>query len=265
MVKNQTVLITGGSKGIGFALAKIFYANNYNLVLVSKSEANLKNARNNLLASSQIKSKPTIYTIPIDLSKQNSAYKLYQQIHIQHLKIDILINNFGLGGSGKLYQTNLDEELDIINANITTPTILTRLFIKDMVSQKFGKILNVASTAAFQPGPGMSVFYASKAYLLSFSEALCEEYKKTPIQISVLCPGPTKTSYYYDNTNKSISFNFNWMDPDKVAAFAFNKLFDTKPIIIPGILNQIQYHAVNFIPRKLLLPIFRSLIHKRNS
>jgi short-subunit dehydrogenase len=188
---NKTALITGASTGIGFEFAKLFAADGYNLVLIARDEQKLREIAGSLPSKFNISVK--IY--PKDLSVTGDIEKLVRQIREDVGTIEVLVNNAGFGLSGAFVDTDLARELEMIQLNVVSLVIFTKLWAKEMVQRKGGKILNVASTAAFQPGPLMAIYYATKAFVLSFSEALAEELKERGVTITALCPGPTATQF----------------------------------------------------------------------
>jgi uncharacterized protein len=179
-----TALITGASSGIGLELAKVFAANKINLVLVARSESKL-----NELANEVKQQGVTVNVLAKDLSSYNTAKEIFDWCGQQNIQIDYLVNNAGVGDFGFFHESEWKKQEQIINLNITALTYLTHLFLPDMVKRKNGKVLNVASTAAFQPGPTMSVYYATKAFVLHFSEAIANELEKTGVTVTALCPG----------------------------------------------------------------------------
>ncbi len=174
---NETVLITGASGGIGYELAKQFAMNKYNLLLVARSKDKLEKLKDELEKKYMVK----VNVIVKDLAKKNAATELFNQIQKENTNIDILVNNAGVGAYGKFYNIDWQRQEEMIQLNITALTELTRLFLPGMIERKNGKILNVASTAGFQPGPLMAVYYASKAFVLSFTEAIANELSGTNI------------------------------------------------------------------------------------
>ncbi len=205
------------------------------------------------------KSQVKIDTIVKDLSNPTAPKEIYDQLRHDHIKIEILINNAGFARFGKFHETDLQTHLDIIQVNITALTHLTRLFLRDMVHRGHGRILNVASTAAFQPGPMMAVYYAGKAYVLSFSEAIASEIKGTGVSVTALCPGPTKTRFQSVAGIKESRLLRSRiaMEPDVVAEAGFRGMMEGKSVVIPGTLNKIGTRVVNFIPRRLLLAVIK--------
>lgn len=259
--KRRTVLITGASSGIGYELAKIFARNGFDLVLVARSELKLVNT------ALEFQQQYSIRAIPLskDLSEPNAANDLYELLKAQGIAVDILVNNAGFGAFGPFIQTSWEEEQKMIQVNMTLLTELSKLFAADMVKRRFGKILNVASTAAFQPGPLMAVYYATKAYVLSFSEALANELQGTGVTVSCLCPGPTDTEFNKRaNISASKLVNSNMrMEAGPVARIGYKGLMRGKRLIIPGMKNKMFVQAVRFLPRQMITAIIRRVQDKR--
>ncbi len=243
----ETALITGASSGIGLELAKIFAAHNYNLILVARREERLREIAQELTSQDV-----QVHIIPSDLSEVDASQKLFDETQKRGLPVDILVNNAGFGLEGSFLETDWEKEDEMICLNILTLTGLTKYFMHHMVEQGKGKILNVASTAAFLPGPFMSVYYASKAYVLSFSKALAYELKDTNVTVSVLCPGPTKTEFQdRAGVQNSALFSGKRMPVStarEVAQAGFNGLMKGKTVIIPGLLNRIGVVGSRFSP-----------------
>ena len=237
-------LITGASSGIGKEIAKKLDKLGYDLILVAKTETKLLETKKEL--------KNNIQIIALDLSKEENCYKLYEQV--KNDNIDVLINNAGFGVYGEFINTDLNKELDMINTNIKTIHILTKLFLKDFYKRDYGYILNTASTAAFFTGPLMSSYYATKSYVLHLTEGINEELKqkKSKIYIGILCPGPVNTDF---NKKTKIKFGVKAMEPDEVATYAIKKMFQRKTIIIPGFKNKILVIFGKLIPRKIMKKI----------
>src|SRR3954451_5226983 len=187
---SQTVLITGASGGIGYEMAKLFARDHHNLVLVARSGDRLAQ-----VAAEFQRYGVTVKTVALDLSEAPAPKFLFDQLQRESISVDILINNAGFGAYGEFAQMRQQEILGQINLNITALTELTRFFVQPMVSRRKGRIMNVASTAGFQPGPLMAVYYATKAYVISFSEALAEELRDSAVTVTALCPGPTQTGF----------------------------------------------------------------------
>lgn len=252
-----TVLITGASTGIGFEFAKIFAAKGYGVVLVAKNKERLDRAAADLKKLT----KYSISTILCDLADPRAPEKLYQDTKAQGLAIDVLVNNAGYGDFGKFLETDLTKELQMIQLNVTALVHLTKLFVRDMKKRGSGKILNVASTAAFQPGPFMAIYYATKAFVLSFSEAINNELKGTGINVTTLCPGPTASNFTKAaNMEGNKLFKSGVMDAEAVANQGVNALFAAKSVIIPGARNRLLANSVRFFPRDLVTHFSRKAV-----
>ncbi|MBM7580923.1 SDR family NAD(P)-dependent oxidoreductase [Jeotgalibacillus terrae] len=250
----MNVLITGASGGIGKEFAKLYAENGYNLILAARSEDKLKGLAAELADKYTIQ----VNVFKSDLSKSGSAQKLYDEITAQDLSVDILINNAGVGLFGEFHKTDLQKEQEMIQLNITSLTELTKLFGIKMVDAGQGKILNVASTAAFFPGPLMAVYYASKAYVKSLTEALDNEWADHGVQVSGLYPGPTSTGFKDQaELNDSKLFKGGTMKPQAVAKIAYIEFMNGKKQIIPGGMNKLQSRASRLISRSAAAGIVR--------
>jgi len=253
-------LITGASSGIGLKLSYIFAKNNHNLILVARSKDILSILKDNLQSLYNI----DIKIISLDISGEKKAFNLYETIKKKQLKVDILINNAGIGSHGEFIKKNIQTSLDMINLNIITPTILTKLFLQDMLEAGSGKIFNIASTAAFQSGPLMSVYYGTKSYLLNFSEGIAEELRDRNIKIVTLCPGPTKTHFEkMDRIEKKFLKNFHIANPEDIARYLYKNIDTKKDILIYGNLNKFIIFISKFIPRKINLILVRKIQEKK--
>jgi len=252
---NKTALITGASSGLGKEFAKIHASKGDNLVLVARSKDKLESLKFDLEKQFSV----SVYVIVKDLSDQYAPKAVYEQLKIQKIKVDYLINNAGFGDFGLFAETNWEKQLEMINLNITCLTYLTRLFLPDMIQNKFGKILNVASTAAFQPGPTMSVYFATKAFVLSFSEAIANELKETGVTVTALCPGATETGFKVAaSLEESSLFKGNQIASSKeVAEFGYSKMMEGKTVVIHGIVNNLMAQSVRFAPRSIVTSIAR--------
>lgn len=189
---NQTALITGATSGIGYELAKLFARDNYKLVLVARNEERLNEVANELWALGS----PRINTIVKDLSVPGSPGAVYEHTKREGIDIDILVNDAGVGEHGLFKDTNLDAELKIIQLNIVSLVHLTKLYLTDMLNRGHGRILQLASVASYQPTPMLSVYSASKAFVLSFTDSLIHELKGTGVTMTALIPGPTDTDFF---------------------------------------------------------------------
>lgn len=247
---NKTALITGASSGIGFEFAYIFAKDGYNLVLVARSQDQLESLKQDLQSHFDI----DVMIITKDLSKSNSAQEVFDQVEGAGINIDVLVNNAGVGDFGHFAESDISKIDTMIELNINTLTKLTRLFLPKMLQQNSGKILNIGSLGSFQPGPLMAVYYASKAYVLSFSEAISRELKGTGVSVTALCPGPTKTNFSQAaNLGMSGLFvNLQVADAKKVAEFGYKKMKKGKVIAVPGFFNKIATVGVRLLPRRII-------------
>jgi len=242
----STVLITGASFGLGADFAALFAADKYELILVARSEDRLVDLQEKLNAKYKTKS----YVIACDLATHNAAFDLKSELDRRNLQVDVLINNAGFGEFGLFYEIDAVRQQQMIELNITTLTSLTRLLLPDMIKRKQGKILNVASTAAFQPGPLMAVYFATKSYVLSFSAALANELKGTGVTVTTLCPGATET-HFVQHANLGDSKLFKRMKPASsmdVAKFGVNALHKGKVVAVHGFFNRLLSWSVVFFP-----------------
>jgi len=260
MTSRKTALITGASNGIGLELAKLFARDQYDLVLVARSEDKLRE----LAAGMERTHGISALVIAKDLSDTAAPAEVYEQIKAAGIRIDVLVNNAGYGSFGLFAETDLDFELKMIRLNIESLTHLSKLYVRDMIAQKSGRILNVASTASFQPGPLMAVYYASKAYVLSFSEALANELEGTGVTVTALCPGATASGFQeMANMQNSKLVQGAIMDAKTVAEIGYRGLFDGRTVVIPGLTNRVMAGSVRFVPRKLITKIVRSIQSER--
>lgn len=248
-------LITGASGGIGYELSQQFAKNNYDLILVARDEEKLKKYADEFKKNHDTKS--TI--ILKDLSSVTAADEILQQLKHEHMTVEVLVNNAGFGSYGKFADTDIKKELSMMQVNMVTLTHLTKLLLPEMLAKKSGKILNVASTAAFFPGPLMAVYYATKAYVYSFSQAIRQELKSTGVSVTVLCPGPTRTGFEKGaDLGSSKLFKKISMDAKTVAENAFKGLMKNKALIIPGFRNKLQVFSEHFVPRNAIAGIVES-------
>jgi len=246
-----TALITGASVGIGYELAKVFASSGHDLVLVARNEPQLQSVAAEceaLGATSRI--------IPSDLAVTGAAQAIYDRLASDGASVEVLVNNAGFGTHGEFTAIDLDSDLRLLQVNIVALTHLTKLFLRDMVHRGSGKILNVASTAAFQPGPLMATYYASKAFVLSFSEAIAVECRPHGVTVTTLCPGPTRTEFQKRaGIESSPLARANVMDARTVALAGYNGLMRGRRIVIPGAANRLLTALVPFTPRRLVTRI----------
>ncbi len=254
--QRQTALITGASSGIGRDLARLMAAD-FDLILVARSRDKLAELRKEL--ESQHSSH--VHVMPADLSRPEAADGLFAEITRRKLQVDVLINNAAFGLYGKFSTTGLLDELRMIQLNITTLTHLTKLALPGMLERKHGRIMNVASTAGFQPGPLMAVYYATKSYVISFSEAVASELKGTGVSMTCLCPGPTNTEFAAQaKVEKSRLFRLGAMNSVDVARAGMEGMLRGKPLVIPGVRNKLLAQSVRFTPRKMVTAISRKIL-----
>lgn len=245
----KTVLITGASAGIGREFAKIFAREGYQLVLVARNAQALQDVADSLQTEHGV----SVRTLSKDLSQPLTPEEIYRELQRDSLAIDVLVNNAGAGVGGLFKDTDLAAELSMIQLNLTSLTHLTKLFLRDMLKRGSGKILNVASTAAFQPGPTMAVYYATKAYVLSFSEALAEEVRGTGVTVTCLSPGSTVTEFQKRAGISGIRLlKFRTMDAATVARAGYEGLIQGKTLVIPGFFNRLFAFGVRLVPRRLV-------------
>ena len=254
-MSNQTALITGASGGIGYELAKLFARDHYNLVLVARSGDKLTQLADDLQKQFSI----AVKTIALDLAASPSPQFLFDQLKRENITIDVLVNNAGYGAFGEFAVMPLEGALGQINLNITALTALTRLFVPAMVERHSGKIMNVASTAGFQPGPLMAVYYATKAYVISFSEAIANELKGSGVTVTCFCPGATDTGFATraGNDKTRLFQKFGAMDVRTVAKDGYRGLMKGKPLVISGAKNWLVAESVRFAPRKMVTAVSR--------
>ena len=249
--RRPTALITGASVGIGHELAKVFAERGHDLVLVARDESRLRDVAQEcerLGARSNV--------LPGDLSVSQMPKVIHERLRADGVQVDVLVNNAGFGTHGEFAAIDADADLRMLQVNIVALTHLTKLFLRDMIDHRGGKILNVASTAAFQPGPLMATYYASKAYVLSFSEAIAVECRRYGVTVTALCPGPTLTEFQKRaGIETSRLFRKGAMDARTVAVAGFNGLMKGRRIVIPGTANRLMVALVPFAPRSLVTRI----------
>lgn len=260
MARAQTVLITGASGGIGYELAKLFAKDGYNLVLIARTAGKLLQVADELQRQFGITAKP----ITMDLATATAPQALFDQLQRDGTAIDILVNNAGYAKYGEFIQIPLEESAGQIQLNIAALTTLTRLFLPSMLERRAGKIMNVASTAGFQPGPLMAVYYATKAYVISFSEALANELKGSGVTVTCFCPGATDTGFQYraENDQSRLFKTFRPMDVKKVARDGYRGLMKGRTLVISGVRNWILAETVRIAPRKIATAISRWVSEK---
>lgn len=237
------VLITGASSGLGLELTKLFAKDGYDLILVARNVVKLEQVKTEL----ELAYKIDIIVLDKDLSLKNSCIEIYDELKNRNIAVDILVNNAGLGSFGLFHETELSKLLEITAVNIDALTILTRLFCKDMAKRKNGKILNIASIGAFQGSAFIAAYYASKAYVLSLSEAIANELKDYGVSVTVFCPGPIKTNFH-KAAGKGMSNTA--IRAEKAASLAYSALRGGKTVVIPGAGLKMMIFGARFLPRR---------------
>lgn len=243
-------LVTGASSGIGRDIAKELSKKGYELILVARNKEKLEETQKELVTNSK--------TICMDLSNNESCIKLKELTG----DVDVLVNNAGFGDFGSFEETDLNKELDMIKTNIMAMHILTKIYLKDMKKKDKGYILNVASIAGFLPGPLMSTYYATKAYVVSLTEGISEELRrsKSNVKISILCPGPVKTNF---NNVANVKFSIPSQSSEYVAKKAVECMLKNKLIIIPGVKIKMVKFFSKIIPDKILAFFSYNMQHRK--
>lgn len=254
----ETVLITGASSGIGREFSRLFAEKGYRLVITARREKNLAELK-------KMYPENNVEVIPCDLGSEAGAEYLYNEVKKRSIKVDILINNAGFGLFGEFYETDIEKEKKMIDLNVKALVELSKYFLQEMLERNSGRILNVASIAAFQPGPYMSVYYASKAFVLSFSEALRNEVRNTGVCISVLCPGPVETEFEKSSelTKSKLFSKLKPVTAEKVAYAGYRGLMKNRAVIIPGFFNRAAITAGTFVPTGIKVNIARKIQEKK--
>jgi hypothetical protein len=248
-MSSTTALITGASSGIGRELADLFAADGHALILVARRKQRLEALAEELTRKHAVDVAVRSY----DLAEPDSPKSIFEQLQKEGREVDYLVNNAGFGLGGAFQTLPMEDQLKMIAVNVTSPTHLTRLFLPGMLQRGTGGVLNVASTAAFQPGPYLAVYYATKAYVLSLSEALATELAGSGLKISCLAPGPTKTEFAERaNVEDSLLFRASVMEARKVAEIGYRGFHKGKTLIIPGFLNRCGPVLVRCLPRSLV-------------
>lgn len=252
----QTALITGASSGIGLELARIFAKEGHDTILVARSGDKLRELESELQRyGGQARS------ITADLSRMEEADKVYRQLKEEGIAIEFLVDNAGFGDYGPFFQTDWNKEAMMIDLNVKSLTYMAKLFLKDMLPRRRGRIMNVASTAAFQPGPNMAVYFATKAFVLSFSEAISSELKGSGITVTALCPGLTDTGFIKTaNMEGSRVVKIQKMPTSaEVARYGYEAMMKGKVVAVHGWLNKLMAASVQLAPRALVRSAVRRI------
>ena len=253
-------IVTGGASGLGFEFVKLLLIDKYNVVVIDNDKKEL----NNIKSKINFKHNKKIILMHKDLSNPDSSIEIFKEL--KNKNIEVLINNAGFGLFGKFKDTNWKIERNMIMVHVMCTTEMTKLFLNNMIENKKGRILNMASLAAFQPGPLMSIYYATKAFILHFSESIANELKGSGVSVTVLCPGQTRTNFQKKVSSREKKINFNFSTAEEVAKYGYDAMMNGKTIAIPGIINKILSTIHRFIPRSLATKLMRKIQEKnRNS
>jgi len=252
----KLALVTGASGGIGYELAVILARHGHDLVLVARRADKLAALAERLELDHGIRAR----VIARDLARPEAVAEIHETLAAEGLAVDVLVNNAGFGLLGEFAESDIDQDVEMLRLNAESPTLLTRLLLPSMLERGSGRILNVASTAGLQPGPLMAVYYATKAYLLSLSEALANEVAGTGVTVTALCPGPTETGFSSQaGAEQSRLFKGSTMDARTVAEAGYAALMAGKPVVIPGARNRLLAFGVRLAPRRVVTQIARRM------
>ncbi|HLW54517.1 MAG TPA: SDR family oxidoreductase [Candidatus Angelobacter sp.] len=248
-------LITGASSGIGLDLARVM-ASDFDLIITARNQARLEEIARELQSGHASR----VHLIPADLARPEAPQQIFGEVDRRGLQVDVLVNNAGFGAYGAFADSSLTSQLEMIQVNITALTHLTRLALPGMIQRKRGRIMNVASTAGFQPGPLMAVYYATKAYVISFSEAIANELQGSRVTVTCLCPGATATEFAVRaDMDKSRLFKMGKMSSMAVARAGYRAMMKGKTLTIPGFRNLMLAESVRLSPRKMVTAIARKI------
>ena len=252
---NGTALITGASSGIGMSMARMLADDGWNLIIVGRNVGSMGALRDEIVAKNAV----DVCIIEKDISMIGASEEIYEEVRSKNLQVDFLINCAGLGDFGKFVESDPKKQERQILVNDLALTTMTRLFVPDMVARGSGRVLNVSSIAAFQPGPLMSVYYGSKAYVQNFTEAIAVELKGTGVKVSVLCPGPTDTPFLTlaGQTGQNMFKKSACVTPEKVAAYGLKKAFKGKVVIVVGLSSKMLIFFERLLPRCVV----RNVVH----
>lgn len=249
----ENVLITGASRGIGLELAREFARHGCNLVLVARDDKRLGEVASELKHSFGI----DVRTIVADLSRPEAPQAIFDQISREQVPVDILVNNAGIASYGKFAETDLDQELRMMQVNMVSLTHLAKLFLRSMLARNHGRIVNVSSLGGYQPGgPLWAVYFATKSYVLSFSKALEVELRGTGVSVTAVCPGATDTDFKHAyQLGQTLLYRFLAMRPEQVAKAAYGGIMRRRTVVVPGVINKIFAIAGELPPRRIALEI----------
>lgn len=259
-MKKNYALITGASGGLGKAMAQTFAANGHNLVLIARSLDKLAEIKTDL----EHKFGVSVMVLNADITLENAAENIFKQLENSEITVNILVNNAGLGKFGMFDTIEIKYDEEAINLNIMALVKFTKLALALMLRDNGGKILNIGSIGGFQPVPTLNIYAATKAFVLSFSNALHYEYKHKNISVSVLCPGPFHSNFMsVANMEKSNNFKGNLMTAGQIAQIGYRGLMKNKPVIIPGFMNKLFYILGGLVPDKLRMAMAAKMIEEQ--
>lgn len=253
----KTALITGASSGIGLELTRIFAREKHRVVLVARNEKALQQLQQEL----EQHYRAEVLVLPADLSRPEAPQQLFDALQARGISVDFLVNNAGFGEFGFFAETEWAKENQMLDLNIRALTHLTKLFLPGMVQRRSGRIMQLASTAAFQPGPLMAVYYATKAYVLSFSEAIANELQGTGVTVTALCPGPTASGFQDAASlhDSKLVKGKKLPTSAEVAEYGYRALLRGQTVAVHGTLNWLMAQSVRFTPRSLVTSLVRRM------
>jgi short-subunit dehydrogenase len=258
----RTALVTGASAGIGYELAKLMARDGYNLVIVARNGDKLRTVASELESSHDCR----VAALPKDLSVAGAPDEVFGQLQENSVELDVLVNNAGVGASGPFHKIDTKTTTDLIQLNVAALVHLTRLVLPGMIERGRGRVLNVASTAAYQPGPFMATYYASKAFVLSFSEAVATELRGTGVTVTAFCPGPTDTGFHeHAGTKRSkVAGGTFTMDPESVARIGYAAMLKGRRTTIAGLKNRVgAFASARVLPKRFVLNTIATLNRNR--
>lgn len=257
----KTVLITGASSGIGKAFAELFAKQNYRIILASRNEEKLDRIARQLKESYGV----STLTIPVDLAQHSGPVLLHERLQELGIQIDVLINNAGIGSFGPLHEMDVSSELEMLQLNVHSLSHLMMLFLPAMVQRGSGQVLNVGSTTSFYPCPLSANYSASKAFVLSLTEAVANELQGTGVTVTALCPGPTGTEFFRTSKmdRQKVANPKGLMSPQAVAEIGYKALMGKKTFVVPGFQNWILTQVPRLFPRKFVTRVTRSVLEQK--
>lgn len=258
----NTALITGASSGIGKELAIIHASKGGDLIIVARRKDKLKSLKEEITKTYQVK----VEIIVKDLTQPNAPKEIYDEVNQLGIQVDYLINNAGFGGHGKFHERKWEEDLSMINLNIIALTALTRFFLPDMVKRNSGRILNVSSTASFMPGPLQAVYFATKAYVTFFSNAIAEELHDTKVTVTALLPGATETEFAKTSGMDKTDLFDKTIGAAHVAQAGYKGMLEGKLDVVSGLTfsQKIMMKMIPFSPKKMILKQVREMQEIKN-